>query len=415
MFVISLVLQVLSLTYGAYYFLVSLFGWYNKKGDAKGTTDKTHTFALVVAAHNEEAVIANMVKSLNTLNYPREAYDIFVIADNCDDNTAAIAREAGALVYERTNTELRGKGYALEWMFEHIFNMEKHYDSISIFDADNLVNKEYLAEMNKELNKGYKVVQGYIDSKNPFDSWITSAYSISFWSISRLFQNARYNLGITCQLSGTGFVIDTDLLKRIGWKATCLTEDMEFTARLALENEKVGFAYHAVVYDEKPLTMAQSWRQRVRWMQGHADVCSRFCIKLLKQAFEKKDWSAFDCAIYLMNPLKIIMTGMITFMAWSQTFFPDGNLGFFQMYYMFESPLVWNIAAFVSFLYMPLVITIERKVFNKKLLWSYITYSIYSLTWVPITIQGCLNKNKKEWCHTQHTRQISIDEMEKIS
>jgi len=85
------------------------------------------------------------------------------------------------------------------------------------------------------------------------------------------------------------------------------------------------------------------------------------------------------------------------------------------MYYMFESPLVWNIAAFVSFLYMPLVITIERKVFNKKLLWSYITYSIYSLTWVPITIQGCLNKNKKEWCHTQHTRQISIDEMEKIS
>jgi len=167
MFVISLVLQVLSLTYGAYYFLVSLFGWYNKKGDAKGTTDKTHTFALVVAAHNEEAVIANMVKSLNTLNYPREAYDIFVIADNCDDNTAAIAREAGALVYERTNTELRGKGYALEWMFEHIFNMEKHYDSISIFDADNLVNKEYLAEMNKELNKGYKVVQGYIDSKTP--------------------------------------------------------------------------------------------------------------------------------------------------------------------------------------------------------------------------------------------------------
>lgn len=411
---ISLILQVFVLTYGGYYFLISLFGWYNKKTNEQGPTNKLHTFALVVAAHNEEMVIGNMVKSLKKLDYPAEAYDIFVIADNCTDKTAEIAREAGALVYERENDKERGKGYALEWMFAQIFEMEKQYDSISIFDADNIVDEQYLREMNKELNKGYRVVQGYIDSKNPFDSWITCAYSISFWSISRLFQNARYNLGITCQLSGTGFCIDTALLKRIGWKATCLTEDMEFTARLALEGEKVGWAYHAKVYDEKPLTLSQSWKQRTRWMQGHADVCSRFCWKLLKRSVEKRDWSAFDCAIYLMNPLKIICMGLITFMAWAQTFYPDGNLGFFQVWYLFKNPFIWNAFVILEFLYIPMVITIEKRCLNKKLVIAYLTYSIYSLTWIPITIQGCINKNKKEWFHTQHTRQISVEELKKV-
>jgi len=413
-FAISLTLQIFVLLYGGYYFGVSLFGWYNRKNNAKADKNDIHTFALVVAAHNEEVVIGNMVDSLNKLNYPREAYDIFVIADNCTDKTAENAAAKGAIVFERENKDLRGKGYALEWMFDKIFKMDKKYDYVSIFDADNIVDENYLAAMNNEVNKGYKVVQGYIDSKNPFDSWITCAYSISFWSISRLFQTARYNLGVTCQLSGTGFILETELLKRIGWKATCLTEDMEFTARLALEGEKVGWAYHAKVYDEKPLTMSQSWKQRVRWMQGHADVASRFSVKLFAKAIKDRDWSAFDCGIYLLNPLKVLCVSVITFMAWAQTFYPDGNLGFFQLWYLFENPFVWNAFVAVEFLYMPIVITIEKKCINKKLIWGYITYSIYSLTWMPITVIGCINKNKKEWFHTQHTREISIADVEKI-
>lgn len=414
-FAISLILQVFVLVYGGYNLIISVFGWYNGKINTKAEKNDIHTFALVVAAHNEEVVISNLVDSLNKLNYPREAYDIFVIADNCTDRTAERAAAAGATVFERENKELRGKGYALEWMFEKIFKMEKQYDSISIFDADNIVDENYLNAMNNEINKGYKVVQGYIDSKNPFDSWITCAYSISFWSISRLFQTARYNLGITCQLSGTGFVIDTQLLKRIGWQATCLTEDMEFTARLALEGEKVGWAYHAVVYDEKPLTLSQSWKQRVRWMQGHADVASRFSMKLFARAVRKGDLSAFDCGLYVINPLKILFVTVCTFMAWAQNFFPDGNLGFFQIYYLFNDfPHIWTFYVYVETLYMPIVITIEKKCFNLKLLWGYITYSIYSLTWLPITIIGCLKKNQKEWFHTQHTREISINDVEKI-
>lgn len=406
--VFTMVLQLAALAVTLYYFVIGIFGFIPKK-EKNAEKNETNTFALLVAAHDEEMVIANMVDSLSALNYPREAYDIFVIADNCTDATAKIAREHGALVYERFDTTQRGKGFALEWMFEQIFKMEKKYDYIGIFDADNLVDKEFLSEMNKQINKGYRVVQGYVDSKNPFDSWITCAYSFSFWSVSRVFQLARHNLGLSCQLSGTGFVMATDLLKKLGWGATCLTEDMEFTMKLALNDEKVGWAHKAVIYDEKPVGLKASWRQRKRWMQGHADVASRFFGKLMKKAFKEKKMMCFDCAVYLIQPARVIASGLVTLFAWLQIAYPDGNVGFFQMSYLF-SPMVWNTFVVLQMMYMPIVIAYERKEFTLRMFWGYLTFMVYNLTWIPITIQGIIDKNKTEWSHTKHTRQISIEE-----
>ena len=410
MYIFSVVLQIVFLLFGSYYFGISLFAWF-KGREREKVNDKIHTFALIVAAHNEEAVIENMVESLTAINYPKDAYDIFVIADNCTDKTAELARAKGANVYERESADKRGKGYALEWMFQKIYGLDKKYDSIAIFDADNIVHPEFLNAMNTRLQQGYKVVQGYIDSKNPFDSWITSAYTISFWSINKLFQYSRFNLGLSCQLCGTGFCIDTEVLKEIGWQATCLTEDMEFTMRLSLNDYKVAYAEKAVVYDEKPLTFSQSWKQRTRWMQGHADVASRFIGPLLRKAIVEHKWSPVDCAVYLLQPLRILIMGFITLMCWIQTAYPSGDIGFFQISYIFPNPFLWYLFVFAQFAYTPLVIWIEKRQFTWKLLFSYITYFVYSLTWVPITVVGILNKNKKEWFHTQHTRKISIEEV----
>lgn len=412
MMVFSIILQAFSLSIGLYYLFIGMFGFIPKREKNEVVSEKYNKFALIISAHNEEMVIANMVESLKILDYPEEYYDIFVIADNCTDNTAEIARNAGAIVYERFNEEKRGKGHALEWMFAKLYEMENQYDYISIFDADNLVSKNYLKAMNKQANRGYKVVQGYIDSKNPFDSWITSSYSFSFWCVNRIFQLPRYRLGLCCQLSGTGFIIALDTLKKLGWGATCLTEDMEFTMKLALNNEKVAWAQDAVIYDEKPLTLKQSWRQRKRWMQGHTDVAIRFFTKLIKKAFKEKNWAAFDCAVYLVQPVRVLAMAFIMFMSWAQTFYPDGNLGFFQLSYLFKSPVVWNIIVALQFLYTPFVLAFERREFTKKMFVSYIGYMIYQLTWIPITIQGMIDRKKTEWSHTAHTRQISIAEFE---
>ncbi len=428
-FTITMIVQLFVVIYGAYYFVISMFGWSNRRTKKEPKKNDIHTFAMIVAAHNEEVVIGEMVKSLRNLDYPQQAYDIFVIADNCTDATAQVARDAGAIVYERFNDKLRGKGHALEWMFDKIYDMIDNdgkckYDFISVFDADNLVNKEFLTEMNREINKGYDVVQGSVDSKNPFDTWITTAYSISFWMVSRFFQNARYNLNMTCQLSGTGFCVSVPLLKEIGWGATCLTEDMEFTAKLALMGKKVGWAHKAVIYDEKPLTFKASWKQRVRWMQGHGDVASRFARKLFVRSITKHDLSAFDCCVYLMQPLKIFVLGIATVFGfltmlptdvapWVANIFTYNNLFsvFFGGDVEMAKPIAMTFSTLMMF-YVPIVVTYERRVINLKLIWSYLIFGLYTLTWIPITIIGWCNRHKTEWSHTIHTRAMSVEDMQ---
>lgn len=403
------IIQIIIFIAGCYFLGISIFGWVKKKEEDASNYPPQKRFAILIAAHNEERVIAHIINSLSRQNYPKDMYDIYVIADNCTDRTAEIAEENGAIVYVRNNDVERGKGFALEWMFKHIFAMGDKYDVISVFDADNLVSSNYLLEMNKQLCKGHKVVQGYLDSKNPFDSWITCSYSIAFWLSNRIFQLPRYYLGLSCGLCGTGFCIDIEVLKKIGWGATCLTEDLEFTMKLALNGMKVAWAQNAVVYDEKPLTLKQSWNQRKRWMQGHADCAARFLKPLFKKAFTDSDLRAFDCAIYLFQPIRYIFIGLITIMMWIQTVFPESP--FYSLKYVFPAE-VWTLLVLFQTFYGPLVILAEKKM-NLKVLLGFLIYPFYCLTWVPITIQGFISKDNKVWSHTVHTREISINELEK--
>jgi len=396
-----------------YFFVISLFGIYKKRNKVQFLPQKK--FAVVVAAHNEELVIEHVVDSLNDLDYPKNLYDIFVIADNCTDNTAKLARLRGARVFERFNSKEKGKGYALEWMFNIIFKMEKKYDAIAIFDADNVVSRNFLKEMNDKLCQGYKVVQGFIDSKNPYDSWITASYSIAFWTSNRMFQLAKSNIGLSNQIGGTGFCVDTDVLKRLGWGATCLTEDLEFTCKLVLNGEKVGWAHDAVVYDEKPLTLKQSWRQRKRWMQGFTDVSGRFFFKLILKGIRDFDFVAIDCALYTIQPFIIIGIGVSTILTLAQSML-NLPMNVFLVKFFLNSTLgvgdsMWNIIMFVQFIYTPFLLLIEKKLDIRMFFW-YLLYPVYTLTWLPITIQGVVHHNNKEWSHTIHTRQISIDDLE---
>ncbi|WP_040211597.1 glycosyltransferase family 2 protein [Clostridium polynesiense] len=400
-----------------YYLILSFFGIARFKKFKN--FEPTKSFAIVIAAHNEEAVIKDIIESLKKINYPSHLYDIFVIADNCTDKTAQISKKAGAIVYERTSKEKKGKGYALEWMFDKLFKMNKKYDAVSIFDADNLVSSNFLLEMNKMLCSGYKVVQGYLDSKNPKDTWITGSYSISFWTSNRMFQLSRSNLGLSNQLGGTGFCIDMEILKELGWGATCLTEDLEFTCKLVLNGYKVGWAHDAIIYDEKPLTLSQSWSQRKRWMQGFADVYSRYFPKLVKRAITKLDFVAIDCALYSVQPIIIILLGLAMVLNYIITIFAAPELLNEAIRTIQSANIqitkVFGVLLFVfQFLYTPFLLYLDKKL-SWKVFFYYLIYPIYSITWIPIAIQGIMNKNNKEWSHTQHTRSIGINELEKAN
>lgn len=461
------IFQIATFVITMYYLLLSLFGLYKKEDKGAESCEPQKRFALLVAAHNEEMVIGKIVESLLEIDYPKEMYDIFVIADNCNDNTASIARKLNVNVFERNVADKRGKGYALEWMFDKIFKMDKKYDAIAIFDADNLVSKNFLKEMNYKLLQGYKVVQGYIDSKNPHDSWITESYSIAFWSANRLFQLARANIGLSNQIGGTGFCMDTTTLKELGWGATCLTEDLEFSCKLILNGHKVGWSHDAIIYDEKPLTLKQSWNQRKRWMQGFADVASRFFFKLIKKAVKEKDFIAFDCALYVVQPFVVLLLAAATILTFAQN--STTGLNIFTINQMMSKhglDIVWKVFCIFQFLLTPFIMVKDKKLskslfailsvyslnvfvytrlinfldtqdfmiilfvhiaytvifllvtymilgkHNFLMFFRYLLYGIYTLTWIPITIQGIMDKNNKEWSHTKHVRQISIQEVE---
>lgn len=405
---IAMLNQYTLLALSIYQLVISAFGFLKRKDVPGEKFAPVNRFALVVAAHNEETVVGNIVRNLNKLKYPRDMYDIFVIADNCEDNTAAIARKNGAIVYERFDNEKKGKGFALEWMFEKLLKMRPQYDAVCIFDADNLVSLNFLAEMNKQLSRGYEVVQGYLDSKNPKDSIVAGSYAITYWMTNRLFQLARYNLGLSCAVGGTGFAISTKVLKEIGWGATCLTEDLEFSMRLVLKGKKVYWAHDAVVYDEKPLTLKQSLRQRKRWMQGHADCAVRYFKPLLKMAFKKRSMVAFDAALYVIQPLIVVICaiGMLAgVLRYLQLFDPSGLFT--------TKTLLSALLLFASTYGLSAVAFIDGKL-SLKAIGYVLLLPFYNLTWVPVIILGFKDRNKKEWMHTIHTRAMDINDIKDL-
>ncbi len=402
---LGMVLQIPTWGVFFYYITISFAGWFRRREVGAGQFSPTHRFALIVPAHNEEKVVGKIVTNLKSLQYPRELYDIFIVADNCADSTARVASELGATVLERFDNIKKGKGYSLEWMFEKLFQMETQYDAVCIFDADNLVSANFLLEMNKQLFMGHKVVQGYLDSKNPYDSWISANNSIAFWIGNRMFQLPRYYLGLSSVLGGTGMMIATDVLKQIGWGATCLTEDLEFTIKVALKGMKVYWDHEAIAYDEKPLTMQQSVQQRIRWMQGQADCIARFFWPLTVQAIKKKDMVAFDLSVYLIQPLIVVINFFCLILG---------------IFFMAVAPQAAATTAtsdtlflfFMGLMYINVIFLILERRYSLKTLAFFSTFPFYNLTWAPIVIKGFQNKNRKDWSHTLHTRVLDLAEIQ---
>jgi cellulose synthase/poly-beta-1,6-N-acetylglucosamine synthase-like glycosyltransferase len=388
--------------FAAYNFLLSLSGLPAPRRER--LVAPKNRFALLVPAHNEARVVAENVRSLLSLDYPRSLYRIYVIADNCTDDTAVRAREAGAdAVLERFNKEKRGKGHALAWARDQV-EAGWDPDAYCVFDADNVVSPNFLAVMNTKLENGAQVVQGYLDTKNPDDTWVTKAIATAYWISNRLWQLARSNLKLGNALGGTGYCVRSNTLRQYEPDPECLTDDLELQMRLLVAGIRVEWAHTAVTYDEKPLTMKASWRQRVRWMQGHWDVTKRFTVPLLTGAIRDRSWAKFDGAIYCIQPSRTAVAGLAGLIVLVKTGVPSIA---YDLKHSFHIPVgAWSILLVSYFGYPILAMYLEGV---PKRMYARYGYSIlFALTWIPITVIGVLRSHKKEWVHTQHTRSIGI-------
>jgi cellulose synthase/poly-beta-1,6-N-acetylglucosamine synthase-like glycosyltransferase len=248
-------------------------------------------YAALICARNEAAVIGDLIQSLKNQNYPEELLDIFVLADNCSDNTAELARNAGAVVYTRRNNLTVGKGYALDYLFARIGEERgsSAYDGYFIFDADNLIHADFVSEMNKTFSMGYEVVTSYRNSKNFGTNWISAGYSIWFLREARFLNYPRMLFGTGCAVSGTGFLVSSRLIREQGgWPFTLLTEDIQFTVTCALSGIKIGYCDQAIVYDEQPVSFRQSWTQRSRWSKGLYQVVAKYALELAGGIFRRR-------------------------------------------------------------------------------------------------------------------------------
>ncbi len=370
-------------------------------------------YAVLIAARNESAVIGQLLDSIRAQDYSRELVDVYVVADNCTDNTAAVAASHGAVVYQRQNKLQVGKGYALNFLLEKIAQEHSgvRYDGFFVFDADNLLEPDYITEMNKVFSSGCPVVTGYRNAKNFGDNWITAGYGAFFLRESEFLNRPRDFLGTSCAVSGTGFLFSASLLEKLGgWNYFALTEDLEFTVDLICRGEKVAYCHTAVLYDEQPTGFQQSVQQRARWMKGFMQIMAKRGGSLVRSMFSTGNFACFDMVV---NSTAGMLTG-ISFVLNAIMFIVGITSPHLETGPVLLSALTAIAGSYVMLYFTGLlpVLTEWKKIrctAGRKILFSFM-YPFFMASFLfslALAMAGSV-----EWKPIQHTVAVSIGEMD---
>ena len=401
------ILFTLCYAYQFFYLFVGLL-----KGEQKFKAVREHKFAAVISARNERDVIGQLISSIKSQNYPKDKLDVFVIADNCTDDTAQVAREAGAIVYERFNKVQVGKGYALDWLFKIIDRDHKDagYEGYMIFDADNILDVNYVSEMNKVFDNGYDILTSYRNSKNFDSNWISAAYSLWFLREARYLNNSRMQLGTSCAISGTGFLVGANVIEgNGGWIHHLLTEDIEFTCDSVSKGMKIGYASKAVLYDEQPTKFSQSYTQRLRWAKGFYQVFANYGGKLLKGVL-KGSFSCLDMFMTVMPAMLLtLLSVLIIVVAIPVAIATDA-----PETAILVQALIQTLVNFYGLFFILGLLTAITEwdqihcVWYKKVLYLF-TFPVFMLSYVPIAIIALFKK--VEWKPIKHSVVRTLDEV----
>lgn len=401
--------------YWSVYTIIGLFGT-RRFPKAK----KQHKLAIVVAARNEETVIGNLLESIRKQDYPAELLTTFVVADNCTDNTAQVAREHGAICYERFDNEHRTKGFALQFLFDRIrrdFGIES-YEAYIIFDADNLLKYDFISRMNEAFDAGEKIVTSYRNTKNFDENWISASYALHWLRTVRLEHRARSLFGLATRIQGTGFLFSNELVKD-GWKYTSLTEDRAFSADAVVSGYCISYCNAAEFYDEQPISMKIAMRQRIRWAKGHLQAFTETGGLLFKHIFTSKNapvsFMSYDmlCIVaprslysIFVNILKVLTSVFL----WMLLGRPFGAIGLALLAIAKSTGKRW-LSNMGAALY---VFISERKRIKPmpiwKKAWFILTFPIFDLIGRLSTFIAVFKK--VEWKPIPHNSAVTIDDIQ---
>lgn len=399
--------------YQVVFFFIGLF-----KGEVElPKAKKLHKYAFFIAAHNEEAVIANLVKSIKDQDYPSELIDVFVVADACTDNTADEARRAGAIVYERNDLARKGKSWVMDYGFTRI--LEEYpdtYEGYFIFDADNLLSRDYVRIMNDAFDQGYLAVTSYRNSKNFGSSWISSAYGTWFIREARYLNNPRMICGTSCAVSGSGYLISAKIVEGMhGWDFHTLTEDIQFSTFCAVHGVQIGYA-PAEFYDEQPLTLSASVKQRMRWTKGFYQVFFTYGRHLVKAMTRFRRFAAYDLLMTIAPGMLLTLISVLA----NGTFLVVGALshGFLATDRELEmciGSIIFTLGyMYLTFFMMGLTTTItEIKHIHCPQKWRIVTnlftFPLFMFTYIPLAVAALFLK--VDWVPTPHDVSVTLDQV----
>lgn len=382
----------------------------------KATTQ--HKYAILIPARNEESVIGNLIDSIRANDYPQELITIFVVADNCSDRTAEVARQKGCICYERFDMEHRTKGFALQFLMNKIkddFGSLEAFEGYFIFDADNLLKQDYITRMNESFDEGEKVITSYRSSKNFADNWISASYAIHWLRTVRNEHRARSLYRLATRIQGTGCLVATEVIPN-GWDFTSLTEDRELSAAAVVRGYKISYNHQAIFYDEQPTDMKVALVQRLRWAKGHLQALRMLGGKLFLNIFKfgKMSFISFDMlTVVWPRSLETVIKKLLVFALNLTVLILSGAAAasYGSLVYWF---FYWELYSYASgIITAAYVFIIEHKRIPKmsfiKKVWFCLTFPLFDVIGKISMLVAIFMK--VEWKPTLHTASIRIEEL----
>lgn len=302
--IINIIIMLLLVVYGLYFVITALFLFKKRKKD-NIVSDKYSHFTILIPARNEEEVIKDAIQSFKRQKYPKDNYEIVVVINNTTDNTLGVCNAEGVrcILCER---KIKNKGDALKEAFDRL--KKEKTDAYIIMDADNVVNDEFLGEMNKSLNEGTLVAKSSMDIKAKENTWVSSSYAIYFFIQSILYSIPRNNIGASCAINGTGIMIKKEVIDKYGFNVRTITEDLEFMTLCALNNIKIKFVEGAICYAEHPSDFKVSMIQRRRWTKGIYEGFIIYFNSIIKNMIKCPNIELLDSLLIYSTPLILILS-----------------------------------------------------------------------------------------------------------
>lgn len=368
-------------------------------------------FDFLIVARNEELVIGDLIDSIKAQQYPQDLIRIFVLADNCTDNTATIAQKHEAITFINKIPNPVGKGLALK----RLIQLRNDYpgiqsDGVFFFDADNIVDPHFTKRMNDAYLNQETILIGYRGSKNFASNSTSMGSSIIFFREAHFLHHARNRLGLSTHINGTGFMLPNHIVKNEPWEAFSLIEDVEFTILQLIKERKVVFVREAKFYDEQPIHAKVSFKQRLRWIKGSIQIFYLHAGKLLSSLIKKFHFAKVDLLLWITPfPSVIFVLSLVNLTLTQLNLLQQSEvINWLTFLPIYQWLLNYLGVAFLIALMTVIASWKEVKAHAFQKIWAILTFPFYSLSFLPLFIVAPFTMFNLKWYKTPHSVKKSL-------